>query len=105
MKKRYKGEILGTLRIQANWCTESIKIHPIGSGSWCLCPEDINDEQERIRFTSLIKFDGRQTWEVYYFGFADGCGWVVQRNGLYLRMPVRDFEYFFGKYEVIKGEK
>ena len=103
MSKRYKGEILGTLQIQANCCTDSIRIHPISSGTWSLYPTEYDEQNGRIyNFASLIPFDGRQLWDVYYFKFADCRGWVVERNGLYLRMPEKDFERFFGKYEILE---
>lgn len=106
LSKRYKGEILGTLQIQANNCTDTIKMHPINSGDWFLIPTDLTEQQKRHQYhaTSLIAFDGRQVWEVYYFRFGDGSGWVVQRKGLYLRMPEKDFERFFGKYEILERQ-
>lgn len=105
--KKYKGEILGTLQIQGNCCTEPMKVHPVNSGTWYLIPADLTDEQKKHQYnaTSLIPFDGRQIWEVYYFRFGDGSGWVAERNGLYLRMPEKDFERFFGKYEILERKE
>lgn len=99
MGKRYNGEILGKLHVGANCCTETVKIHPICQDTWHLVPPDV--EERKYRYTTLISFDRRQTWEVYYFKFADCSGWVAERNGLYLRMPEKDFERFFGKYEIV----
>ncbi len=100
MKK--EPRILGKLKIGANSCTEPIKIHPLGSDTWCLVPEDADSHREKIDYASLISFRKRQVWEVYYYRFADCQGWCVERPGLYLRMPEKDFEKFFGKYEIIE---
>ena len=104
MSKRYKGEILGTLQIQANNYTDTIEIRPICGGDWFLIPTDLTEQQNRYQHyaTSQIGFDGRQVWRVYYFRFGDGSGWVVRRKGLILRMPEKDFEHFFGKYEILE---
>ena len=106
MSKKYKGEILGTLQIQGNSCTEPMKIHPINSGTWYLIPDNLTDSQKshQYDYTSLIHFDGRQNWEVYYFCMGNEGGWVVQGKGLYLRMPEKDFERFFGKYEILERQ-
>ncbi len=103
MSKVYKGEILGELRLNNNNCTDRIRVHPVASGTWYLIPTDLTDEQKKHQYnvTSLIPFDGRQIWEVYYFRFGDGSGWVAERNGLYLRMPEKDFGKFFGKYRIV----
>ena len=102
MKK--EPEIRGKLLLKENFCTDPIKIHPIQSGTWFLIPPDLNESQKmhQYDYTTLIHFDGRQIWEVYYFNFGDDGGWVVQKNGLYLRMPEKDFEKYFGRYEFVK---
>lgn len=102
MGKRYNGEILGTLQLKANDCTDYIKIHPVRSGYWFLIPTDLTEQQKlhQSHATSLIPFDGRQIWNAYYFRFDNGSGWCVDRKGLYLRMPEKDFERFFGKYDI-----
>lgn len=79
MSKRYDGEILGTLQLKGNNCTEPIRVHPVCGGHWFLIPTDLTEQQKRHQHnaTSLIPFDGRQIWEVYYFRFGDGSGWVA----------------------------
>lgn len=101
MSKRYNGEILGELQIGSNCCTEPIKIHPLGSDTWHLVPDDIDSHKEKTDYVSLISFRKSQIWEVYYYRFADCQGWCVERQGLYLRMPEKDFERFFGKYKIL----
>ena len=105
MKK--EPEIRGKLQLKENFCTDPIKIHPIRSGHWFLIPDNLTDCQKshQYDYTSLIPFDGRQNWEVYYFCMGNEGGWVVQGKGLYLRMPEKDFERFFGKYEIIGRDK
>ena len=79
-----------------------MKIHPVKSGTWYLIPADLTSEEQNYQYyaTSLVTFDTRQLWNVYYFRFAHGSGWIAERNGLYLRMPERHFEKYFGKYEI-----
>ena len=105
MGKRYQGELLGTLRLQSNACTEPISVHPIQSGIWNLVPADEGKENYRHSFISLIVFDKRQVWSVYFWNFGERKGWDVERKGLCLRMPEKDFEKFFGKYEIIKDSQ
>lgn len=104
MGKKYNGEVLGTLRYNEGTCTETIKIHPVECGTWHLIPETIYEDQGKnvYNYVSLISFDTRQTWEVYGYMEYGTKRWVVQKNGLYLRMPDKDFESFFGKYELIE---
>lgn len=106
-KKKDRDAIRGRLQLKGNCCTDPIKIHPFRSGTWFLIPTELTERQKthQYDYTSLIPFDGRQVWEVYYFNFGDDGGWVVQRKGLYLRMPEKDFERFFGKYEIIEEQK
>ena len=92
--------ICGTLMLRGNCCTDQVKIKPVYSGTWYLVPEE---DTGKGRHVSLIRFDGRQVWEAYFYRFVDEEGWVLQRNGMYLRMPVKDFEGFFGKYEIKKN--
>ena len=92
--------VRGTLEVGKNWCTQSIKIHPIHSGTWALVPLDIAKEYS-YGMTSLILFNKKQIWEVYYFMFADEQGWVLERSGMYLRMKDEDFEKFFGKFNIV----
>lgn len=89
--------IRGTLALQGNCCTEPMRVKPLHSGTWYLVPET---DTGKGRHVSLIRFDGRQTWEAYCYRFADEEGWVVEKPGLYLRMPVKDFEEFFGRWEI-----
>lgn len=91
-----KNKVCGNLSLQSNSCTEQVKIHPVTSGTWYLYPANM----DRPQFTSMIIFDRRQIWKAYYFRFADSSGWVVERNGLYLRMPEKEFERFFGKFKI-----
>lgn len=103
MSKVYKGEILGELRLGNNDCTDRIKVHPVMSGDWFLIPPDLTNgqKQHQYEFTTLIAFDGRQVWEVYYYACRDGGMWVAERKGMYLRMPAKDFERFFGRYRIL----
>lgn len=103
MSKVYRGEILGELRLDNNNCTDRIKVHPIMSGDWFLIPPKLTSgqKQHQYDFTTLIAFDGRQIWEVYYYDCRDGGMWVAERKGMYLRMPAKDFERFFGKYKIL----
>ena len=91
-----KSEILGELKLNNTGCTNSIKMHPIHSGTWCLCP--IGMAERNHHYASLISFDKRQMWDVYYSGVENFGVWIVERNGLYLRMPEKDFERFFWCY-------
>lgn len=95
-----KNRVCGSLSLQSNSCTEQVKIHPVTSGTWYLYPADMDRPQKKTRFTSVVIFDRRQIWKAYYFHFADSSGWVVERNGLYLRMPEKVFERFFGRFEI-----
>ena len=103
MRKIYKGEILGELKLNNSDCTDKIKVHPVMSGVWYLVPPELTNgqKQHQYDFTTLISFDGRQVWEVYYYDCRDGGMWVAERNGMYLRMPAKDFERFFGKYKIL----
>ena len=103
-KKKKAEEYIMELQIGSNGCTEPIKVHPVKAGAWNVTSTDLTDE-ERLHwydYVSLIFFDKRQIWEVYYFRSASGRGWVARRSGMYLRMTEKDFEKFFGKYK-IKG--
>lgn len=79
---------------------QTVKIHPIRSEVWKLSP---SDEKSRTGgHISLILFDKRQVWKAYYYHFMDLDGWQVERGCMILRMPVKDFEMIFGKYEIRK---
>ena len=90
------------LKLKSNGCTEHIRIHPIKSGSWFLVPINMTEKEKNSQYlcTSIIIFDIRQIWDVYYSKFEDGAVWVVERRGLYLRMRDKDFIYFFGEYKI-----
>ena len=85
-----------------NGCTEKMQVHPDRTGVWLLKPAD---ETEGIDHISMACFDPRQVWSVYYYSFADQSGWCVSRQGVLLRMPVEDFEQFFGKYPIENGDQ
>lgn len=99
MKRDY-NKILGTLTLNPNTsCSEHITIHPIRSDDWYLIPHNLSEEEAK-QHKSILHFDTRHKWDAYYYKFADCEGWVVERKELYLRMRKKDFERFFGKYEV-----
>jgi len=101
MSKIYKGEILGELKLNNSDCTDSMKVHPVRSGNWFLVPQELTAKQKQHDFITLIGFDKRQVWEVYYCDYCDGGMWVAERHDMYLRMPAKDFEKFFGKYKIL----
>ena len=72
MSKAFE-EIRGTLYINSNNGTDSIKIHPIKAGNWVLVPTDLTEEQKRHQhhYVSHIEFDKWQVWEVCYYIFGN----------------------------------
>ena len=93
-------KVRGTLKLGDNFCTNAIKIRPIKQGTWNLFPLHTYGVVD-INHAAVVYFDIRQQWTVYYYRFADTQGWCVERKGLLLRMPEKDFEAFFGKYEIL----
>lgn len=106
MSKKYTGEILGTLQIKSNYCTDSIFIKPIRPGglimySYC----DTNED----KLGSLIDFNGNQIWKAYYFKFPPNTchgpkehkGWNLEWKNITLRLCEKEFERNFGKYEIL----
>ena len=109
MNKKYKDELIDTLQLKSNHCTESIFIHPVRSGTLILYSKE--DENED-KLGSLINLHRNQMWEAYYFKFAPNTccgpkeykGWDLtnDKKGICLRLCEKEFERYFGKYEILE---
>ncbi len=107
MAKKYNGEILGTLPIKSNYCTDRIFIKPVrpGGGLTLYSKYDTNEE----KLGSLIDFHGNQIWEAYYFKFPPNTcvgpkeykGWELKWKNINLKLCEKEFERYFGKYEIL----
>lgn len=91
--------------IQNNGCTKPIRIHPI-IGDVLYFKHDVFKVLDGKRtyilddHVSLIKLDGRQWWECYYYDVGEH-GWVCERDNIYLRLAESDFIRHFGKIIVV----
>ena len=81
-----------TLHMKDNACSEHVTVHPVIRAPFLLYSGEL---------ASIVAFDKRQLWTVFFAADVRTPCWVVSRGSLYLRMSVKDFEYYFGKYEVI----
>ena len=88
-----------THKIQGNGCTEQFKLRPIRNEILILWLDECNDkhtiEKGKDDYGSLIHFNTRQEWDVYYFSY--GNQWNCQWKNLTLRLHKKDFERIFGK--------
>ena len=88
-----------THKIQGNGCTEQFTLRPIRKETLIFWRDEGNDKHEIEKGKddrgSLVNFNTRQEWAVYYFSYGDQ--WNCEWKNLTLRLHRKDFERIFGK--------
>ena len=88
---------------QANGCTCQFQLRPIRNETLIFWRDEYNDKHEIAKgsddYGSLIHFDVRQVWNVYFFTHGKNM-WNCEWKNLTLRLHRKDFERIFGEVMV-----
>lgn len=89
-----------------NHCTEPFQLKPVINTSLVFWRDDRNEKSTLAKgvddYGTLIWFNQRQTWTVYFFQHGYNM-WNCERNGVCVRLHQHDFERVFGT--IMIGER
>lgn len=90
-------------KVQTNGCTEQFQLRHIRNEALIFWRDEDNDKHVIKKGSddrgSLIYFDVRQVWKVYFVTQGENI-WNCEWKNQTLRLHRKDFERIFGKVEV-----